>query len=268
MKLAHHIMTWQGWNAKQNTPFDLDLALHEIKTTGYDGVELGGDEQSLGDPELIKEKLTNNGLQIAAWGASVTANPWPPSTEQFQRELDYAAALGVRLIAVCGGFLPEQRRTTFDSDYALFAENLGASCEYAQRHGQTIAFHPHCGCIVETIAEVRRLWHYLPNLHLCIDTGHLAAVGCDPIELLKVDPEKIAHVHLKDWHREQRHFAELGQGDVELNFARFLQTLETIKYGGWIVVERDDPPIPAIESARISRVFLQGIDQRAERASP
>lgn len=262
MHIAHHIMTWSGWYARQQQPFDLDAALSEIKAAGYDGVELGGDEQSLGDPVALRGRLADHGLALAAWGSNVTANPWPPNTEQYHRELDYAAALGVRTIAVCGGFLPEQRRATFDSDYALFAENLGAACDYAARHAQTIAFHPHCGCIVETIAEVEQLWRYLPNLKLCVDTGHLAAVRCDPLALIERAPDKIAHIHLKDWSSAQRRFAELGEGDAGLDFARLLEQLQAIGYSGALVVERDDPPGPPIDSARISRRLLQSLEAR------
>lgn len=262
MQIAHHIMTWSGWYDRQQQPLDLDTALSEIKAAGYDGVELGGDEQTLGDPVALRSRLADHGLALAAWGSGVTANPWPPNTEQYRRELDYAAALGVRTIAVCGGFLPEQRRATFDSDYALFAENLGAACEYAARHDQTIAFHPHCGCIVETIAEVERLWRYLPGLKLCVDTGHLAAVRCDPVALIDRVPDKIAHVHLKDWSAEQRRFAELGEGDAGLDFARLLHRLDAAGYGGWLVVERDDPPGPPSESARISRRLLRSLEER------
>ena len=111
MRLAHHLMTWTGWSQANGQPFDLDTALHEIKAAGYEGVELGGDEQTLGDPQQLKRRVAEHGLTIAAFSSSVTANPWPPNTEQYRRELDYAAALGVSTIMVCGGFLPEPRRT-------------------------------------------------------------------------------------------------------------------------------------------------------------
>jgi inosose dehydratase len=256
MKLAHHAMTWQGWLEKQKRSFHLPTMLQEIRSAGYTGVELGGDDQTLGSAKAVRTALNEAGLQLAAFCAGVTANPYPPNTEQYRREMDYAAELDCKVIMVCGGFLPEPRRTTFEADYELFAQNLADAVSYAARNGQQIAYHPHTGCIVETIAEVKRLWQFIPDLPLCIDTGHLAAVRSDPVELVELDPAKVIHIHLKDWNAEQRHFTELGEGDAGLDFKRFLQALERVNYDGWLVVERDDPELTPIESAQKSYVFL------------
>lgn len=258
MKFAHHLMTWEGWAAKAKIPFDLDTALAEAKASGYDAVELGGDEKNLGKPDALLKRLANHGLALGAFGVSVTANPWPPNTEAYRRSMDYAHALGVKVLAVCGGFL-SGRRNTFEADYKLFASNLATAQAYADQYQQTIAYHPHVGCIVETQKEVEWLLRYIPGLNLCIDTGHLAAVHCDPIALLKAYPRKVLHVHLKDWSWANNAFAELGAGDAGINFKGFLAELERIGYQGYVSVERDAPPIPAIESARISRAFLAGL---------
>ncbi|GCE12876.1 sugar phosphate isomerase/epimerase family protein [Tengunoibacter tsumagoiensis] len=257
MRFAQHTIAWGSYFEKNNLPFDWDLVFDEIKAAGYDGVELGGDESTLGSPEAFKRRLADHGLELAAFGSGVTANPHQPNTDQYRRELDYAAALGMKTIAVCGGFVPEQRRTMFESDYKLFAENLGAACEYARQYDQVIAFHPHTGCLVETIDEVKRLWKYLPNLHLCIDTGHLAAVRSNPIDLIHLAPDKISHFHLKDWSAQRRRFVELGKGDAGLDFKKLFQTLDDINYAGWLVVELDQPQGTALEAARVSREFLE-----------
>lgn len=253
MNLAHHLMTWEG-NAN-HAAFHLDTALAEVKAAGYDAVELGGDEKKLGTPQALLSRLKIHGLTIAAFSASVTANAWPPNTAEYRRNMDYASELGVKIIAVCGGFIAK-RRTTFDSDYAQFAENLATAQAYADRHQQTIAYHPHVGCIVETQDEVAKLLRFIPTLNLCIDTGHLAAVRCDPIHFLKAYPEKIRHVHLKDWNSSKNAFAELGEGDADIDFQSFLSALAQTGYTGSVSVERDSPTIPPIQSARISRAFL------------
>lgn len=264
MKLAHHSMTWEGWAHSSKTPFDFDAMLREIKSVGYEGVEIGGDETSLGKPRDVLQKFADNGLEIAAFGAGVTANPHPPNTSEYRRAMDYAAELDVKIIAVCGGFLPEQRRNTFEDEYKLFAENLAAACEYAAQHGQNLAFHPHRGCLVETIAEVQRVWKYLPNLDLCIDNAHLLTVRCDASDLVEIAPQRCKHVHIKDYTSSTRCFAEPGAGDCSFDFEKFLRTLKTHDYDDWIVVERDAPPIPARESAQISYDFLSPILARLE----
>ena len=260
-RYAHHLMTFQGWSSKNKLPFDLATALTEIRLAGYTGVELGGDEASLGQPAELRRQIEDAGLQIAAWGTAVTANPWPPNTEAYQRELDFAAALGVATIAACGGFLPEQRRTAFDSDYALFAESLGAAKTYAEARGLVFAFHPHRGCLVETNEEMERFWKYLPDLAVCLDTGHTGSVRSSPAALIEAHPALIKHIHLKDFHAETRQFAELGRGDIGLDFPAIFRALDAAGYDGWLVVERDDPPIPGAESAAVSRRFLAGLEE-------
>ncbi len=257
--LAHHAMTWTGWWRKHDQPFDLDLLLDEVKQAGYEGVEVGGGEGTLGAPRTFTNKLADRGLRVPAFAAAVTANPHPPNTDEYRRAMDYAAAIDVRVITVCGGFLGAKRRNTFDDDYKLFAENLAAAREYAAQLGQRLAFHPHVGCIVETIEETERLLRYLPELDLCVDSGHLIAVRSDPVALVRRYPRQIAHVHLKDWDDRASTFMEIGHGNAGLDFPALFQALEQAGYDGWVCVERDSTPIPPLESARMSLAGLEGL---------
>ena len=157
-------------------------------------------------------------------------------------------------IVICGGFL-DGRRTTYEADYRLFAENLGSAQAWAKRNGQTLAFHPHKGCVVETLAEVDRLVRYLPSLTLCVDTGHLAAIGEDPLLCLDAHALRVVALHLKDYDKPSNRFAELGRGQIDL--AAVMAWSTRTGFSGPMIVERDDPPMPAIDSARISREHLR-----------
>jgi inosose dehydratase len=253
MRIAHHLMTWHGWLKKNKLPVDLPAILAEVKAAGYDGVEMGGDGKALGPAATVRQQLADAGLGIAAWSSGVTANPWAANTESYRRELDFAAELGVGTIVVCGGFL-DGRRTTYEADYRLFAENLGAAQRWGERNRQTLAFHPHKGCIVETLGEVDRLVRYLPGLRLCVDTGHLLAVGEDPLLCLDAHAARVAALHLKDFDKAANRFTELGRGQVDL--AAVLAWAARNRFSGPVIVERDDPPMPAVESARLSREHL------------
>ncbi|MBI5724764.1 MAG: sugar phosphate isomerase/epimerase [Planctomycetes bacterium] len=260
MKIAHQAMTWGGWWGKQKVPFNLDVLLDEVKQAGYQGVELGGGEKTLGKPAEFVKKLADHGVELAAFAANVSANPYPPSTERYQKDMDYAAAIGMKMLMVCGGFLPpNNRRNAYDNDYRIFGDNLGQACQYAAKNGQTVAFHNHCGCMVETAQEVEKLLKYLPDLKLCIDTGHLAAAGGDSTEFINKFRGRLVHVHLKDYDPVNYCFTELGRGKAGIDFPGFFQALEKNGYNGWIVVERDDPPMSGLESATISRQFLKSI---------
>jgi len=255
MLIAHHLMTFSGWAHKQGRKLELPAAFAEIRAAGYDGVELGGDAASCGPSAQLRRQLADAGLALAAWGVGVTANPWPPATEAFARQIGYAAELGVRVATVCGGFLPGSRRTCNDADYRLFAENYAAHAVIAGTSGITLAFHPHRGCLVETAAEVDRLLRFLPDLQLCPDTGHLAACLDDPLVLLDAHPSRVRAMHLKDYRHDGYAFAELGRGTVDL--AAVVAWMHRRGYDGPVIVERDDPPMPAAESAAISRAKLR-----------
>jgi inosose dehydratase len=138
-----------------------------------------------------------------------------------------------------------------------------------------VAFHHHVGTHVETPEEVDRLLQELPAsaMGLCLDTGHYAYGGGDPVELLRQHPGRVTWLHLKDvdvsrieearqrkldFHAAVRHgvFAPLGQGSVD--FARCLELLREQDYRGWGVVEQDvlpggtgaDAPLPNATAAR------------------
>ncbi len=251
--IAHHAMTWEGWHRREGSAFDVPTMLREVVQAGYTGIEMSGDATTLGPSDALRSALQNAGLTLAAWSTHVTANPWPPNTEQYQREFDYAAEMGVRTLAVCGGFLGRQFRTTFDDDYKLFAENLDHAQRYAQANGQTVAFHPHCGCIVETQAELEQLLTHAPFLSVLIDTGHLWAVRADVPAMVRRYGRRVAHVHLKEWDAQEKRFAELGRGKPAGDLAGVASALQEIGYDGWLVVERDDPAMVPAESARVSR---------------
>jgi inosose dehydratase len=89
---------------------------------------------------------------------------------------------------------------------------------------------------------------------LCLDTGHLAIGGSDPIEVAKLAGDRINHVHLKDVDYElaaklasreldfreaarRGAFRPLGEGDV--NVSRLLDVLKGEGYSGWYVLEQD-----------------------------
>lgn len=254
--IAHHLMTWHGWLSKNKLAVDTPAILAEVKSAGYDAVEMGGEAKVHGSAALLRQQLAAAGVAIAAWSSGVTANPWSANTDSYRREFDFAAELGVKLIVICGGFL-DGRRTTYEADYRLFAENLGSAQAWAKRNGQTLAFHPHKGCIVETLAEVDRLVRYLSSLQLCVDTGHLAAVGEDPLLCLDAHASRVVALHLKDYDKPSNRFAELGRGQVD--FSAVIAWKNRSGFCGPMIVERDDPPMPAIDSARISRAHLHTV---------
>lgn len=135
-----------------------------------------------------------------------------------------------------------------------------------ERYGMQTVFHHHCGGYVETPQEVSKLLELTdPDLlGLCLDMGHYAFGGGDPVEALEKYYSRIWHVHFKDFDpkvgrdaRENEYdyfksvesgvFCELGKGSVD--FQTIVNILNTKGYDGWIVVEQD--VLPGMGSPKI-----------------
>jgi len=114
-------------------------------------------------------------------------------------------------------------------------------------------------------------------VRLCLDTGHYAYGGGDPVEAVRKYGKRIEHLHLKDVSKkglaaarknkltffdavEEGVFCPLGQGLVR--FPEFFRELESMGYEGWAVVEQDiaagpDKEDEPLRSAIASREYLR-----------
>ncbi len=261
MKLAHHAMTWEGWCHRNNTEVDAAAVFREVAEAGYAGVEISPSEV-WGTPEAARARAEENELTIAAVATAVAAVPYEPSHAEFKAACTTARALGVDTLMLCGGFLGTKRRVNLPDDIPTFAGVLRECCRVVDDHGLTVAFHPHVGCLIETTEQTEQLLDTgladAPRFALCMDTGHLAAVGSDPLSFVDRFGNRIAHVHLKDWHDAPGagQFVELGAGNAGLDFAAITGRLASVGYDGWYVVETDRCAGTPAESAAQSRQHL------------
>jgi inosose dehydratase len=256
MKASLHPANFKAYARHHDETFSIDRLLQAAHDIGYHGVEAGGGEEHLGPPEQFQEKLAGLGLKLFAYAGNVTVIVHEPATERFRRQAAEARAYGAPLLAVCGGFLPNNRRNTYQEDYDGFAENLKLCMGIAAEAGVPFAFHPHRGCIVETIAETERILERVPGLQLLVDTAHLQSCGADPVEFIRRFGERIIHTHIKDYNADTHQFCELGLGCVDLKGC--LDGLVAAGYRGVLCVERDAPPERTPEeSSKISLDFLQ-----------
>lgn len=237
--------------------------VRDTSKAGFDGIEMGGTEKSLGKAADVRAFIEDNGLAISSWFAGVTYNPHKPNTLQYRESLRYAAEIGVEVVTVCGGFMANQRRNTYPFDYDMFAGNLGAALTYAHKLGLEIAYHPHRGCVVETIAEAREMVKRLPDLKFCLDTAHLEASGEDAMKFIRAFGKQIINTHIKDYSWKRDSFVEPGKGDGKLDVAACIAKLEKGGFRGWHVIELDQQwdrfrqrPTP-LQVARRCRKFMR-----------
>lgn len=269
--------------------------LDEMSATGYAGTELGDWGFLPTEPDALRTELSHR--RLALIGAFV---PVRLSVEGDHQTGVEAALRVARLLAAAAGSAPfivlsddtarDPERTRVagrvrpehgldDRGWATVARGANRIARDVKNEtGLRTVFHHHCATFVETPAEIDALMSRTdPSLlGLCLDTGHCAFGGGDPVAVLARWKDRVWHVHLKDcdpnvktraardaWDYQEavRHgvFCELGHGEVD--FRGVLATLKAINYSGWLVVEQDVLPsmgTPA-ESAARNRDYLRSL---------
>ena len=269
--------------------------LDEMSATGYAGTELGDWGFLPTEPAALGSELALRRLDLL--GAFVPVK----LTDASAHETGVQSALRVaRLLSAVSGDGPfvvlsddtaaNQWRTERagritpadgldDNEWgtlAAGAERIAAAVKDAT--GLRTVFHHHCATFVETQAEIDTLMRRTNPalLGLCLDTGHAAFGGGDPLQIFDTWRDRIWHVHLKDcepairarantgkwdYATSVRHgvFCELGKGEV--NFPAVVERLKKSGYDGWLVVEQDVLPSMGTpqESASRNRAFLRSL---------
>jgi inosose dehydratase len=131
---------------------------------------------------------------------------------------------------------------------AALARAVDAIADVARDHRLLPLVHPHAGTHIEFPDEVEPL---LELADLCLDTGHCAYAGLDPVELYRHWADRIPYLHLKDIDPARQDgdfwasvragvFRPLGEGIVDL--PALLAALGRHDFDGWAVVEQDRLP--------------------------
>lgn len=255
---------------------DYQTVLNELKETGYTGTELGDWGFMPTDPKELAGVL--QGRQLDLLGAFVPvalvdANSHQAGIEKALQVGGLMHAAGYEnafiVLADDNGTVPERTNNAgritpemslSDQQWKVFGEGANkVASTVKQQLGLRTVFHHHCAGYVETPWELDKLMEYTdPSLlGLCLDSGHFAFGGGDPVAALKKYYDRIWHVHFKDYDADvgdasrenqwdyfesvsQGVFCELGKGAVD--FPEIANELKKRGYDGSIVVEQDVLP--------------------------
>ena len=165
-----------------------------------------------------------------------------------------AAKAGMVVLAAGTGQDGYDARPELDeAGWQTLLGNLDRIADHAAGRGVEASLHPHIGTMIESGAETQRVLDG-SRIGLCVDTGHLAAAGADPVAIVAANPARVRHVHLKDVDSglaarvvdgslrfadavRDGMFVPLGAGDVDI--AGIVASLEDAGYEGWYVLEQD-----------------------------
>jgi inosose dehydratase len=250
-----------GWGLQ----LDADRVLGEMHTLGITATEAGPDGYLGDDVPAVRVLLERHELQLVGGFLPIVLHEprrLSRTIEKVRRTARLFSELDARFVCVAAivddEWSPRIELTTAQWDHLLAA--LPLVDEAAGEFGVVHVLHPHWRTTVEQDADVRRVLEG-SDVKICLDTGHLALGGSDPLEVARAFGERVAHVHLKDVSGpvasrlrrgelelvaavQEGLFQPLGAGDVAVG--ELVLQLERGGYEGWYVLEQDMAILGAI----------------------
>jgi inosose dehydratase len=261
-----------------------DRVLSEMRSVGLDSTELGAPGFLPDSAEGVLDVLGRHGMRLVGGFVPLALHD-PGQRSEALAQAEAAATLfeqcGAEVFVTAAvmdqAWSPPVRMD--DDQLAHLVDGLRAVDEICHRHGLVHTLHPHVDTVVETADDVARVLA-ASDVRWCLDTGHLAIGGVDPVEFARDFADRVAHVHLKDvdlsvarrvasrelslLHGVQEGlFRSLGNGDVPID--EVITALERAGYRGRYVLEQDtaimgDAPAPdtgPVEDVRTSVEYLR-----------
>jgi inosose dehydratase len=252
--------------------------LDGIVRAGYAGTELGPLGYLPEDPGRLREELAARDLAVT--GSFVFQPLHDPARLDdvlaiARRTCALIAGAGGRYLVIIDLVGPERAATagrSGDAPRRPVADGVRAVAAVArEEHGLVPVVHPHAGSFLEFGDEIEALLDAV-DVGLCLDTGHAAYAGVDPVALYRRYADRIPYLHLKDvdpavraraveeldfWQAVSAGvFCPLGSGMVD--FPALAAALREHGFDGWATVEQDrDPGGDPVSDLVTSRTFLE-----------
>ncbi|MGC1685496.1 MAG: sugar phosphate isomerase/epimerase [Candidatus Acidiferrales bacterium] len=281
---------WGVWFPSDPKQIPWERFLDEVEESGYRWIELGPPGYLPPDPVLLAPELKKRGL-VATTGFVMHHLEDPALWPTIEAELNSVGSVLQKLGApfllliddtytdLSGGKLVRPRELN-DDDWKRLIDATHRVAKIARdRYGLRVVFHPHTDTHVEFEHQIERfLKDTDPELvSLCLDTGHHAYRGGNPVEFMRRHHSRIPYLHLKSVDSEIRRrvedekipfakavgigvFCEPSKGAVD--FHAFRDVLNQVNYEGWAIVEQDMYPAPfekPMPIAKRTRAYLREI---------
>ncbi|NCO32633.1 MAG: hypothetical protein AUJ92_14200 [Armatimonadetes bacterium CG2_30_59_28] len=255
-RIAAHLCGWP-----REVVEDRERVLRIAKEAGYDGVE--------GFSAETPDELVELAALAAEYGLHLVNLSAPDALLKAR----FNATLGNDAAEVPACRKPGGKQLT-DAELDATVDPLRELIDQFTRYGVKPFHHIHVNTILETTEDCARILDRVPEIWLLFDTGHLLAAHSNPMDVLQRWPNKIAHVHLKNFWTEDpvggwnhcnpdfwqtSRFCDLAEGNVGFDVKAVLDGLAESGYTGWIAVEEDHPRRDIEQVVRDNREFLRGL---------
>ena len=266
--------------------------LQQCAGAGYKGIELGPIGYMPEEPEILRQELLKNDLEIiggVVFRPFHDADKWDEVLDASKRTCEALVAHGAEHLVLIDSISPRRAPTAGraseavqmdPAEWAAFRDRIATIAKMGtQDYGLTVGMHAHAAGFLDFEPELEKLLDEVsPDiLKICFDTGHHSYAGYDPVAFMKRHMDRISYMHFKDidpavkadvvenrtdFYKAcgQGIFCNLGRGDVDFPAVR--QVLLDAKFEGWCTVEQDcDPSMPGtpLEDAAANREYLQSI---------
>jgi inosose dehydratase len=282
--------SWGVWFPNDDRQPPWSRFLDEVVEAGYEWTELGPFGYLPTDLSTLRPELDRRGLSVSggfAMGPLESPADWPEVEKQVLGAGELLAALGAGFLVLIDGTYTDlftgeplaPERLDDDSWKRLIDTTHRVADVARERFGLAVVFHPHAETHVEYEDQIEMFLEGTDpdRVSLCLDTGHHAYCGGDPVEFMRRHHERISYLHLKSVDGEVRKriqdegisfvtavdmnmFCEPAEGAID--FEAFRDVLSDIDFDGWAIVEQDmtpgfpDRPLPI---AMRTRKYLREI---------
>ncbi|MDN5765898.1 MAG: TIM barrel protein [Humibacillus sp.] len=243
-----------GWGRMLPT----DRVLNEMTGLGISATEYGAPGFLPTEPEAIRGVLDGHGMSLVGGFTPLVLHD--PSRRDdvlahTRRVAELFSRSGATTFVSCPVMDDDWSvpRPLDREEHAHLVRMLAAVDTICDDHGLRQVLHPHVQTVVETAPDVERVLEEC-DVSWCLDTGHLAIGGTDPVDFARRAADRVGHVHLKDVRMDlvptlldrstsimqgvqAGLFPPLGHGDLALGDV--VLTLERAGYQGWYVIEQD-----------------------------
>ena len=188
---------------------------------------------------------------IKKTGGIVPDETWDENWKNFQANAALAQQLGVKLVTLHAGFMPEDKR---DPLYKKLADRLTVTADLFADHGIDLGLETGqetAGHLLEFLESMNR-----DSLGVNFDPANMILYDKgDPIEALRALAPWIKQCHIKDATKTKEPGtwgAEVATGSGEVDWRAFFKTVRDIGYQGIFAIEREagDQRLADIKTAR------------------
>ena len=281
--------SWGVWfpDDPRQTPWH--RFLDEVVEAGYEWIELGPYGYLPTDFATLQNELQDRGLKVSGTFIMHDLSDktlWPTIEEDVHKTGEILEKLGAKYLVVIDNIYtnlftgesiaPAQLDK---SGWKQLIETTQQIADWADDHCLTVVYHPHANTHVETKEQIEALLDQTDpeRVSLCLETGHQAYCGHDPVAFMRKHHKRVPYMHLKSVDVEMQRrveeegipfakaveldmFCEPSKGMVD--FIAFRDLLEELDFSGWGIVEQDMYPAPfdkPLPIAKRTRSYLREI---------